>query len=142
MHLSFTAVHPVVILLSLALLLLCLCLLMCMFIYGWVGGIFLPFRFNFSQNLPHLTKFLKIYVFVSEIMTKFKKNQVSCHIFWCWGKNYVFLLKIMVYESFSHIFALCFFIFLSYMPELVSTIHLVGSSLLFVPSLLFVLSQI
>ena len=135
MHLSFTAVHPVIILLSLALLLLCLCLLMCMFIYAWVGGIFLPSRFNFS-------KFLKIYVFVSEIMTKFKKNQVSCHIFWCWGKNYVCLLKIMVYESFSPIFALCFFIFLSYMPELVSTIHLVGSSPLFVPSLLFVLSQI
>ena len=62
------------------------------------------------------------------------KNQVSCHIFWCWGKNYVFLLKIMVYESFCHIFILWFFVFLSYMPELVSTIHLVRSSLLFVPS--------
>ena len=83
---------------------------------------------HISQNFwKYMCSFQKLWLNV-------KKNQVSCHIYWCWGKNYVFLLKVMVYESFCHIFILCFFIFLSYMPEFFSTIHLVGSSLLFVPS--------
>ena len=93
MHLSFTAVHPVVILLSLALLLLCLCLLVCMFIYAWVGAIFLPFRFNFSQNLPHLTKFLEIYVFISEIMTKCQEKSGFLSYLLMLGQELCFFVK-------------------------------------------------
>ena len=83
MHLSFTTVDLVGIVLNLALFLLCLCLLVCTFISVACMGVISSHSDLIFHRIGHISQNVCKFVYVPEIMTiNVKKNQVFLHIFY------------------------------------------------------------